>query len=91
MSKWHNPFRLQDFNLQDSLLWYSYKVRSDLDLMEALSELGGQYLGCFCPINMILAKFRPEIRKFCLSYPIRTWNDGLFPRTSRIVSQKMLI
>ena len=48
-SKWKNPFRLKDYNREDSLLLYTYKVRNNMLLMNSLPELEGKTLGCFCP------------------------------------------
>jgi hypothetical protein len=45
-SKWHNPFKGVD---RDTMLTkYEAHVRSKPDLMEALGELKGKRLGCWC-------------------------------------------
>lgn len=48
-SKWGNPFRLDDEDARGSTL-ESYRnwVTSQPHLMEALGELDGKVLGCWC-------------------------------------------
>ncbi|MHB1952477.1 MAG: DUF4326 domain-containing protein [Sulfobacillus sp.] len=48
-SKWHNPYKLSQFPTREACLQaYEKHIRSRKDLLEALSELKGKKLGCFC-------------------------------------------
>ena len=47
-SKWMNPYNLQDYEIGDSLLLYEWKIRNNMVLLNALTELEAKYLGCYC-------------------------------------------
>jgi len=47
-SKWHNPYAVKKFGIDDSLAMYEYRVRSDKRLWDTLDELEGKTLGCWC-------------------------------------------
>jgi hypothetical protein len=47
-SKWANPYGLKDYSLSDSLNKYEKKIRNDSELMNAISDLTGKVLGCWC-------------------------------------------
>jgi Domain of unknown function (DUF4326) len=60
-SKWANPFKVKKpgktykkgnyYSLEDSLRLYEDHIRDSPDLMEALPELRGKTLGCWCKPN----------------------------------------
>eukprot|EP01102_Stenamoeba_stenopodia_P023045 TRINITY_DN9802_c0_g2_i1.p2 TRINITY_DN9802_c0_g2~~TRINITY_DN9802_c0_g2_i1.p2 ORF type:complete len:158 (+),score=36.22 TRINITY_DN9802_c0_g2_i1:206-679(+) len=52
-SKWANPFSLKACggNIQEVVRRYENHVRSRPDLMEALPELRGKRLGCWCKVT----------------------------------------
>ncbi len=45
-SKWGNPYKLKDYDIETSLRLYEEHVRNNL--MSSLCELKGKILGCFC-------------------------------------------
>lgn len=47
-SKWHNPFSLNKYSREESLLKYEEHIRNRPDLMDNLEELSGKKLGCWC-------------------------------------------
>jgi len=48
-SKWGNPFKIgQDGTRGQVICKYMAWILADLDLIQALSELKGKRLGCFC-------------------------------------------
>lgn len=47
-SKWANPFKVKGDTLEGSLAKYREYVESNPELMAALPELSGKYLGCWC-------------------------------------------
>ncbi len=49
-SKWHNPFKLTDYNNDVNLVLEKYEtyLRSNKELMDKIFELKGKILGCFC-------------------------------------------
>ena len=46
-SKWHNPYKVTDYSLEDSLKLYKNHILSG-GLKNELDELEGLTLGCFC-------------------------------------------
>lgn len=46
-SKWHNPFTVKQFGLENVILYEQY-VRSDGKLISEIGELSGKKLACFC-------------------------------------------
>lgn len=50
-SKWANPFRVKEYGRDEALRRYVEYLRSRPDLLEALPELRGKTLGCFCPVE----------------------------------------
>ena len=51
-SKWYNPFKVgKHGTLEEVLQKYEQHVRSKPELMEALPELEGKELGCWCKPN----------------------------------------
>jgi len=46
-SKWANPFTLDEFTREDSLIWYEDYIRRT-ELYDDLEELTGLTLGCWC-------------------------------------------
>ena len=47
-SKWQNPFQIKKYGLAQCLILYEKKIRNDPDLMDAIPELNGKELGCWC-------------------------------------------
>lgn len=49
-SKWHNPFKLEDFNNNRIVVLEAYKryILSRSDLLDSLHELKGKKLYCWC-------------------------------------------
>ena len=47
-SKWQNPFQIKKYGLAQCLILYEKKIRNDPDLMNAIPELNGKELGCWC-------------------------------------------
>lgn len=47
-SKWANPFKLSEFDREQSLKMYEQYIRSKPALMASLHELEGKRLGCWC-------------------------------------------
>ena len=64
-SKWHNPYLLRDYSREDSLRKYEERVRNSEELFNAIGELEGLELGCWCkPIPChgdVLAKLFREL------------------------------
>ena len=60
-SKWHNPFRVkkpgktykngQYYSLEESIRLYEQHIRTTPELWNALPELRGKTLGCWCKPN----------------------------------------
>jgi hypothetical protein len=46
-SKWHNPFKLSECSLEESIKLYENHVR-ETDLYNQLDELEGLMLACWC-------------------------------------------
>ena len=47
-SKWQNPFQVKKYGLEQCLILYEKRIRDDPDLMDAIPELNGKELGCWC-------------------------------------------
>ena len=47
-SKWHNPFTVYKYGRQGSLSEYRRYIQGRPDLLNALDELTGKTLGCWC-------------------------------------------
>jgi len=47
-SKWHNPYTVKEFGLEKSLELYEKHIRNTPKLWNALHELEGKILGCWC-------------------------------------------
>ena len=47
-SKWMNRFNLRNYSRDESLILYELTLRNNSVLLNALSELEGQNLGCYC-------------------------------------------
>ena len=47
-SKWQNPFTVNRYGLEKCLELYEEKIRRTPELMEAIPELEGMELGCWC-------------------------------------------
>eukprot|EP00092_Neocalanus_flemingeri_P072331 GFUD01089045.1.p2 GENE.GFUD01089045.1~~GFUD01089045.1.p2 ORF type:complete len:120 (+),score=26.36 GFUD01089045.1:69-428(+) len=47
-SKWQNTFTVKKYGLSKCLELYEKKVRNNPELMEAVRELEGKELGCWC-------------------------------------------
>ena len=47
-SKWANPYPVKQYGLDRSLHLYEIHVRGNNELMNALHELAGKRLGCWC-------------------------------------------
>ena len=47
-SKWRNTFTVKKYGLEKSLELYEKRVRSTPELIEAIGELEGMELGCWC-------------------------------------------
>lgn len=47
-SKWHNPFTVKKYGLDECLRLYEKRVREDLSLWASLPELRDKTLGCWC-------------------------------------------
>ena len=47
-SKWHNPFNIKDYGLTKSIEHYEEYNRQTPILMQAIPELAGLNLGCWC-------------------------------------------
>jgi hypothetical protein len=49
-SKWHNPFKLKDYNndFDKVLELYEHYIRNNKSLMNDLEELRSKTLGCWC-------------------------------------------
>ena len=47
-SKWENPFRLDDHDINTSLTLYEEHITSNPDLAGALGSLKKKSLGCWC-------------------------------------------
>jgi len=47
-SKWHNPYTVKEFGLEKSLELYEKHIRNTPELWNALHELEGKVLGCWC-------------------------------------------
>jgi len=65
-SKWGNPFKIgKDGTRNDVIAKYEAYIRGRKDLMEALYELKGKTLGCWCkPLAChgdVLAKLAEEV------------------------------
>lgn len=50
-SKWKNPYNLKKYSLEESLELYEEHIRSTPDLINAIPELKGKTLGCWCKPN----------------------------------------
>jgi len=48
LSKWHNPFPVKEFGTKKSLELYEKHIRETPELWNALHELEGKILGCWC-------------------------------------------
>ncbi len=64
-SKWHNPFPVKNYGLDECLILYEEHIRDNL--YSDLPELEGKILGCWCHPNKchgdILIKLLKEIKK----------------------------
>ena len=47
-SKWMNRYNLRDYPREESLLLYELSLRNNAVLLNALPELAGKNLGCYC-------------------------------------------
>ena len=47
-SKWQNPFTVKRYGLEKCLQLYEEKIRRTPELMNAIPELEGMQLGCWC-------------------------------------------
>jgi hypothetical protein len=47
-SKWANPFSVQRFGRDGALVRYREYIKASAELLEALDELDGAVLGCWC-------------------------------------------
>lgn len=47
-SKWANPYPVKMFGRDEALRRYEVHLRSTPELLNALPELSGKQLGCFC-------------------------------------------
>jgi hypothetical protein len=47
-SKWHNPFTIKNYGLENCLVKYEEYIRSNVNLYNCLDELIGKKLGCWC-------------------------------------------
>lgn len=47
-SKWHNPYTVKEFGIDLSLKLYEKHIRNTPELWNALHELEGKVLGCWC-------------------------------------------
>lgn len=47
-SKWHNPFSVKKFGIDQCLAKYEDYIRNNENLWNSLSELNGKQLGCWC-------------------------------------------
>ena len=47
-SKWHNPFRVNEYGIEKCLELYEKHIRNTPTLWNALDELEGKILGCWC-------------------------------------------
>jgi len=47
-SKWHNHFSVKKYGLDEALSKYEEELRNNKELLEALPELAGATLGCWC-------------------------------------------
>ena len=50
-SKWRNTFTVKKYGLEKSLKLYEERVRNTPELIEAIGELEGMELGCWCKPN----------------------------------------
>ena len=50
-SKWRNTFTVKKYGLEKCLELYEKRVRSTPELIEAIGELEGMELGCWCKPN----------------------------------------
>ncbi len=66
-SKWHNPFRVKTFDIKKCLELYEKHIRNTPELWDALHELEGKVLACWCKPNPchgdILLKLLKEKRE----------------------------
>lgn len=71
-SKWANPFRITRYvSREESLKKYREYVLSKKELLDALPELSGKRLGCWCNGMPCHGDVLVELfNKFCLSQPI---------------------
>lgn len=101
-SKWHNPFRptqclFDPLELEACLQKYEQHIRAQPDLMEALDELSGQVLGCWCKnpndgpglvchgdvlVNLWKDKFPNHVHESDL------WKQHFFPNGIRTTPKK---
>jgi hypothetical protein len=47
-SKWHNPYSIKKYGLENCLKLYEDYLRSSPELLASLPELKGKRLGCWC-------------------------------------------
>ena len=72
MSKWRNPFRVDDCEggRAESLVLFEKYIRQEKHLMDSINELEGKQLGCFCKPEGchgdILLKILQESKEACL-------------------------
>ena len=46
--KWHNPYHVVRFGIDQSLILYEERVRNTPQLMNKICELKGMDMGCWC-------------------------------------------
>lgn len=47
-SKWYNPFSVEKYGRNGACIQYEQYIRTNNNLMDALEELRGKELGCWC-------------------------------------------
>lgn len=66
-SKWANPFPVKQFGREECIRRYEEWIKTQPELMEALPELEGKVLGCWCKPDAchgdVLVKLISEYKK----------------------------
>lgn len=47
-SKWHNPFKINDYGIEECLKKYEVYILKNTELLKDIKELKGKDLGCWC-------------------------------------------
>lgn len=58
-SKWHNPYKSKKYALDEALKLYEKRIRETPELWNALPELEGKVLGCWC-VNCSVSEISSE-------------------------------